>query len=66
MSIEQHDLDATGQSREQAQRRALYRDLLKSEGIQTEAPKDVMEARDRFTAKTKTANAAERQKGKSL
>ena len=66
MSIDPLDRTITGQTREQAKRRALYRDLLKSEGIQTEAPKDVMEARERFTAKKKPANAADKQKGKSL
>ena len=67
MSTEQPDLDATGQTKEQARRRALYKDVLKSEGIKTAAPENLKEAKKRMRAKEKPVeNAAEAKKGKSL
>ena len=47
-SEKQSDLEATGQTREQARERIKYKDLLKSEGVSIKAPKDVEAARKMF------------------
>ena len=51
MSTNKNDLKNTKQTEEQARKRALYRELLKSEGIETKAPSNMEEARKLFTAK---------------
>ncbi len=53
MSTATNDLKKTGQTREQAKRRALYKDVLQSEGIETSSPKSLEEAKRRIKAKEK-------------
>ena len=51
LSTNKNDLKNTKQTEEQARKRALYRELLKSEGISTKAPSNLEEASKLFTAK---------------
>ena len=66
MSTDDKDLEATNQTIEQARKRAMYKDLMKTEGVQTKAPKNLKEAKKRFTAKPQAPENAEKTNDKTL
>ena len=53
MSLNSEDLKLTGQTEEQAKRRAMFKELMMSEGVQTKAPKNMDEANKMIRPKQK-------------